>query len=205
MAPAYLIGINPPASLASELKALKRMVIEKCGLLPEVGSEPHITLNLNKFPNLELVDKELSKICSTFPPIQIVIDGLSTFPNIGSTTVVFAYVKPNPALQTLQELISTALAPLRDGEHLREYLKKHQFTDEQVRASERYGYPYIGKGWQPHMTIAFFDEKQFADFGQSLLNKPLKHKFVVTELTLFSWNSSKNNWQPYKIYPLKTK
>ncbi len=101
---------------------MKAKVIENCGPIPETKVSPHITLNLNRFTNIDLLNKELKEICVSFPPIEIEIDGISTFPKKGSTTVVFAFVKPNPALQELQKKICKKLAPLKEGQHLVEYL-----------------------------------------------------------------------------------
>ncbi len=203
----YLVAILPPAPIAKKVNELKQWVIERCGILEESLSIAHITLNLNRFPNIELVDKALSECCATFPPIEIAVEGLNTFP--GQTTVAYAYIMPNPALQQLQERIANALAPLHDGEHLREYLtpKRYIFTTGQILASEKYGYPYIGHGWQPHMTIAFFDDKNFQKAGKELLTKPIEGKFTVHEITLLSLQQADGTWQwkPFRVYPLGTK
>ena len=137
----YLIAVLPPTNITNRINELKHQVIERCGVLQESLSIPHITLNLNKLPNIELVDKALTECCESFPPIEISVKGLNTFP--GQTTVIFAQIKNNPALQTLQQKICQALAPLREGEHIREL--GTPLTQDQIKISEIFGYPYVGK------------------------------------------------------------
>ena len=205
MEPTYLIGIHPPASVEAKIRAFQAEVVKNCGPVLGTTTEPHITLNLNRFPDSDLLDKTLANLCKTFPPVEITVDGLSTFPKTGPATVVFGYIKPNPLLSAIQERMAQVLAPLREGEHLREFLTTlgYTFTRAQVKTSEKYGYAYIGKGWQPHMTVAFLNDAQFENVGKKLLQKPLSARFVAREITLFSYNDAKQNWQPFRVYPLQ--
>lgn len=54
--------------------------------------------------------------------------------------------------------------------------------------------------WQPHITIAFFDDKNFEKFGKNLLKQSLKFKFTLNEITLFFFD--KTDWHSCNVYPL---
>lgn len=192
----FLVGFQLPDDLINEVNKMKQDVISECGMQPLANDIPHCTLNLNKFGNAGKVDEEIKKMVKSFPIFEAFVDGLGAFDD----KVIFLKVLPSDSLTKLQEKITKSVAPFHIGEHRRETQPNLTLTDEQISNSEKFGFPYVGKTWIPHITIAVLEKRCFEKIGKEFLKRKIKKSFLLEKIILYEWN---DGWKKYKVYDLK--
>ncbi|MBI4016889.1 MAG: 2'-5' RNA ligase family protein [Candidatus Aenigmarchaeota archaeon] len=199
-----LIGIDPPHSLKSTILDLKSVVLDSCGSQNLVAEAPHLTFVGNNFTDTNSVADVLAQI--QFPKIEIMIDGVTYFPpkKMSSKYVVYLNVKRNDALQKLQQKIVELTSPYHQGcamcVYLAEHMPNYKYTATETKNAKKYGFPYVGSGWQPHFTIGELDKTGFDKIGETLLKTKVQQKFVLNQFVLFR---HQNGWRPYRSYILR--
>src|SRR3989344_3199659 len=201
--PIYFIGPELPGPLSDKINALKGITIKKCGYQMESNVIPHITMNLNRFFDVKDVEEAITSICLNQRPIAVSVDGVKTFQR-KKTEIAIVYVAPekNPLLNQLQRIVCEKVAPFRDGHALLEpgAAQGVHFTGKQIRTAKKYGYPFVGNAWIPHITIAFLLPDCFQKIGEELLNVRIKGNFLINKLILYQWSAIANNWVKYKYF-----
>tara|TARA_Y100000310_G_C20683135_1_gene817283 strand:- start:1993 stop:2625 length:633 start_codon:yes stop_codon:yes gene_type:complete len=207
MASAFLIGLEIPKRVIDKTKKLKRFVADSLGEQHEVNTEPHITLNINNFDSVDAIDKTLEETCAKFKQMHISLEGISIFPRkSGESAIVHESVEPKSQLRKLQRAISIAVNPFRVGENVKEYYDEKPsmgtLTIQQLKTSKRYGYPFIGSTWTPHLTIAIVDGDKFEDIKEAIMARSFIDSFLLRKITLFYFDHDIQNWKPLKKYNL---
>jgi 2'-5' RNA ligase len=204
----FLIGIHPPRNVVNRVKSIKSKVLKKLGFQNQANIEPHITFNLNDFESIDSIDAVMKEICLRFKPIRVRVEGLTTFPRSNDEdVVVYSVIEPKSELRRLQKALTKELSSFRIGENLRSYLENNpsitQLDDRQVKTSKKYGYPFIGRFWIPHMSIAFIDASKFDQIKEEIMKERIDEEFLLKELTVFIYNNESHNWEPLRTYSLK--
>jgi|GEM_PF-3717210 len=192
----FLVGFQLSGDLMDEVNKMKQEVISECGMQSLVDDVPHCTLNLNQFDKIEKVDEEIKKAVESFPVFEIFVDGLGSFDN----EVIFLKVLPSDLLTKLQEKIAKSVASFHIGEHCRETQPRLNLTSGQISNSEKFGFPYVGKTWVPHITIAVLKKECFTKLGKKLLKRVIKRNFLLDKIILYEWS---DGWKLFRVYELK--
>ena len=200
--PAYLIGIDPPEDLKKEIYRLKNRVLEVCGEQQQVNEPPHCTFVVNNFSGEKEIDETLRKLVQGISPFYVDVNGITYFPPEQSGFyMVHASIRKTGELEKLQKRIVTDTSGFRQGSLLQEYLKTnvpaYKCMPEELANLERYGFPYVGKNWKPHISIAILDTEAFDKVGEELTKTELNYRFFLREIVLFGYE---NKWKPLRTY-----
>jgi len=202
--PALLIGFDPPGEVCKEIYRLKSRVKEACGQQQQVDEPPHCTFVVNNFSDIKAVDDILKSVCLGFSPLDISMKNITYFPpEKNKAWMVHAAIERNIRLQELQKEVIDKTSAFRQGCLLCDYLQRnipdYQYSEEEKKDIQQYGYPYVGANWQAHISVAILDEGAFKKIGKELTGTAFQHKFKLKEITLFIYT---DKWVPYKTYKL---
>jgi 2'-5' RNA ligase len=208
--PAFLIGIDPPEVYRRDIVRLKDMIRREAGLQQQLDEPPHCTLVLNNFVELDRVDDALRRIALTYSPMQVeLLKEIRYFPPRRSGAyMVHARVRRTPTLRKLQERIVTDTAPARFVKdpllprYLRANVPGYQYTGEELANNKRFGYPYVGENWIPHISLGILARPAFRRVWPELEQADAHYEFPLREITLFEY---KKRWEPMKRYELSLK
>ena len=120
---------------------------------------------------------------------EIEITGWHVFdadPMTQRRTLVVDFTPASQAyLRRLQIQIAEALAGTYDAEAtLNRYAAAmDHFSEEQRRAVQTVGFPFIGDGWHPHFTIASIDAESWPHVEKALMGNPPSGVSVCSSLT----------------------
>ena len=182
------VFIKPQKVIKKKILYLKQDVKKKLGAQPYLAHPPHCTLftinvsekilRYKKNLNSVTVDSKLNKEISI-----IKTDIFNNDPITGGKTIFFK-IKKNIFLNKLQAKLLNKFSKYKKnkiGEKFKfKWMKKN---------NDNYGYPFVGKHWKPHFTIA------------SLVNISNDKKFINKFLNI----KNKNNEKIKKIYVYKVK
>ena len=119
-----------------------------------------MTVYLAVFPDVESAAARWGRWAIEHYDLRVQLIGWHVFESdalTGSNTLVCELAAEDKVgLRSLQRELIELLAPARDELATRERLAPRLdfLTAGQRACVERYGFPYIGEGWEPHFTIA---------------------------------------------------
>ena len=193
-----LIGAKIPAALESEISELKQQVIGKCGFQQQVNEPPHLTFYLGDFPSLSQLRTAIKAAAIEAKPLNVGVNGIGYFPpEQTGMYIIHAIIQKTKMLEQLQMNILEHASPLNSGCKLCEYLEANmpasRLTPEEEANARRFGFPYAGKNWQPHITIAILDRPCFQKLGRGLLQSKITRRFLLDSIAIFSYA---RKWAP---------
>ena len=202
-----LIGIDLPKKIQKEIYKLKKKVIKASDHQLQVDEPPHLTFVVNNFIDINPIDNVLEAISDSFSPFQINIEGISYFPQKKSGAwMIHATIQKNKILQKLQKNIVVETSRYRRGCLLCNYLRKnipnYQCENKETKNIKKFGFPYVGDNWKPHISLTILDEEAFKKIGKELIKTNFKYIFKLEKIILYIY---KNKWIPYKTYKLNKK
>lgn len=175
----YAVFIEPDDTLRNYIDKKKLSVVSQLGHQKYVDHPPHMTLFHGALPNsehwLERLDHpkvgELHLYCNDFQVFydDPLCDGNHTL----------ALKLSGEGLHQLQMLIAN---------QLQNYVckKPASFTDPSLQKSwDRYGFPFVGNHWIPHMTIASLDKKHCDDYLRKTLEETLNFHTICTAVSVW--------------------
>jgi 2'-5' RNA ligase len=154
------IALTPDEPFHGRLKSLKALVRSIAGEQQYLADPPHLTLYVGAFREAGPVIAALDGIAQGDSPVEIDLAGWHVFlgdPLTGRSTIV---CDPAPScvsrLRALQGRVVDAVSPLRDPEaSARRYrFALASLSPEEAASVARYGYPFVGEIWRPHLTVA---------------------------------------------------
>jgi hypothetical protein len=195
------IFIEPSGTLRKNINFYKKKI--KKNLINSTYSDhpPHSTIffsDLNFKPELkEKLEHEISQIKS----FKIKINKISVFQNdisTGKNTYFFKIIK-NRYLNKLQEDIVTIIKPNLNKSFLK---KKLDYNNMNFNYNFRkYGYPFIGKCWKPHFTIASCElNRKNMELKKFL---PINNNYLMLVKYISIWRIYKNKHILIKKIKLK--
>ncbi len=190
-----------PDEVSVEIVNLKRM-IGRTGSHLQIDEPPHITFVVNRFDDSPAFHDSLSSIAKKAKAVEIKIRGFGYLAMGKSHTLVYARVLC-PDLGNLQKEIAMKTSGFRRGSMLDEYLKRnmegHAYSPEEMSNLMNYGYPYIGRNWMPHITLAIARNRSIPEIRSMLGAVDLDKTITADRITLFEY---RNGWVPAKHYKL---
>jgi 2'-5' RNA ligase len=170
------VSLEPDAHLSALVMEYKRRVRKLAGDQLYLSDPPHTTLYLAPFEDLDVVFGSLSRVASMMPAIGVSLEGWKAFPNdalTGNHTLVCQFSEASRrAAQSVQSAVISALAPLRDKSacEARYQDRWESLSEVQQQSVLSCGFPYSGKDWHPHLTIASIKRSDW-DLVYSALKK----------------------------------
>jgi 2'-5' RNA ligase len=98
----------------------------------------------------------------------------------GGGHTLFWKIHPNQLLFDLQTQVAEALSPLLANNTAPEFVKNDPVLKESF---DRYGYPFIGVHWIPHMTIASLQAPRNHPLIEEFQNLAGNYEMAVTEVS----------------------
>ncbi len=190
----YVITIDPSEELKSKILALKAQAKTISGPQTYLDSKPHLTLYAGTFENLENFKEELEQISKTISKPTINVEDWKVFnpdPVTQGATIVCKLAEEDISnLRTIQQKLVTLFNKYRAKEIPTRY--QIQSEDEQIKSNlENFGFPFVGEIWEPHLTIASFQQKDFNNVWEELKDKCPKGQYSATNLSVYEvdWES----------------
>jgi len=171
-------ALEPDAELRSLVAGYKNQTWALVGPQTYLADPPHLTVYLAVFPDVESAAARWRGLATEGRDLQVKLIGWHVFESdalTGSNTLVCELAAEGKArLRSLQREVIDLLAPARDQRATRERLApRHAFlTAEQRTCAERYGFPYVGEGWEPHFTIASVRADDWPRVWAALKDRP---------------------------------
>jgi len=154
------LALEPDEAFAAEVLAFKERVRRLVGKQLYLDHPPHLTLAMSVFRTEGDMSGPIGELCRGLAAPAVTIRGWHVFEAdqlTGSHTLV-CDVAPDtrePLVRVQREAIGAA-APLRDPVATREcYDESWERLSAEERANvERFGFPFVGPIWHPHVTVA---------------------------------------------------
>ncbi|MGD9722739.1 MAG: 2'-5' RNA ligase family protein [Pirellulales bacterium] len=153
-------ALEPDARLAALIQGYKHETRTLVGEQQYLGDAPHLTVYLAAFRAVDEVVAQWRQFARRHEPIDVQLIGWHVFEAdalTGSNTLICDLAAGDKhRLRNRQTEAIELLAPLHDVALTRRRIEPRlaQLTDEQRACVERFGFPYVGDGWEPHLTIA---------------------------------------------------
>jgi 2'-5' RNA ligase len=209
-----VVALRPDESLAALVHHHKRRLLAAAGPQLYLTDPPHVTLYVAEFaPSLMAAAlRRTEHLADTMPSPAIAAGGWHVFENdplTGRHTLVMRLSDETcQRLRRLQLHVLSGLVPLHDAAATLSALagRLPLLTDEQQRRAALFGFPYVGAGWIPHLTIASVNPGQWPHVEQ-VFNLPGEVENLsrgqFTALDVFRLQGLEP--QPLASFPLATR
>ena len=168
--PAYVITLEPEKVLFDRIVEIKEIAKELCGPQTYLEDEPHITLYIAQCKDRMEWQHLLQKYAEKIGQQVLRITDWHVFENdMGRTkhTLTCSLHKKNhEALKKIQMDVIKIISPYREKRIIKRYEKK-EWKGILKENLKRYGFPFVGEIYHPHIGIAAFDKDIFP--GNSIL------------------------------------
>ncbi len=175
----YFVALVAEGTLADDVMAIKQEFADNFGSKAALKSPPHITLHMPfrlKAKKLSALQAALSVAARDISPFDLQLQGFGAF----EPRVIFVDVMEQPQLRHLQNAVQ-----------------------QQLKLLQLFQGDYKGRGFHPHMTVAFRDLKKaaFKEAWQLFENRALERSWEVSKFCLLKHNGS--FWETFKHFPLQ--
>lgn len=168
------VALRPCDTLAALVDRHKRRLTAAAGPQLYATDPPHTTVYLANFTEHGVGDvaRSVEELAGEMEMPAVTIDGWHVFENdplTGLNTLVCRFTGDAcDRLRRLQLRVLAAIAPLHDAAATQELLLPRwgALSTEQRQRALLFGFPYVGGGWIPHLTIASVRPEQWPHVEQ---------------------------------------
>lgn len=185
------VAFEPDEATARQVDVYKDRVRELVGDQLYLSDPPHMTLYLAMYGDADQMIDSARKCAQQIAAPQFAVSGWHTFygdPLTGRNTLVldFSEADRRRLRQTQVEIVS-ALATNRDAVATLERFRSRwsSLSRGEQEACCRWGFPYVGDGWHPHLTIASIDPHDWHAIESTLLRETPKGVVRCRRLQVF--------------------
>jgi 2'-5' RNA ligase len=184
------LALKPEPRLFDIVQNYKHRTRELAGEQLYLSDPPHLTVFLAVFP-AEFRAMDVLATVMTRPAPMIRLIGWHSWlgdPLTGRNTLV-CDIHPDDKIQLRQFQMSVvnALAPHRDvaATNARLASRLSALSPDQQECLHRLGFPYLGDGWQPHLSIASIEPAAWPAVWAELKDQPPHGEFTLSSLDEF--------------------
>lgn len=167
----------------------KQNIIKKFGVRPFSNHPPHITL----------FTIDLSYFKKNYSDITEIINSYKKKPVKSSQNFVFyndlllknhnTFVIKVENFNWLRDMQKKLILNFQNERTYQQKIKKENLDDKMLENLNKFGFPFIGSNWIPHITIgALKNNKKELNFISHLLEHPIVFKFNFTQLNIYLIN-----------------
>jgi 2'-5' RNA ligase len=168
---------------------------------PYCSHPPHCTLiHANVTQEAQAVEG-IHEALGSFSAFRIEVAETGVFWEDGATGgghTLFWRIKPTPALYKLQARVAEALRSLLAENKVAKFVKTNPVLRESF---ERYGFPFIGSHWIPHLTIASLQTARDHPLIEAFLKQTSTFEMDVTEVSC--WRVESEQHTCLNVFKLK--
>lgn len=173
----------PEEDLINDLNSLKKFFKEKTDKSMYLNHLVHSTIYvLNIEPNrLNYLIEEFESLKKVLSPLNAEITNWRVFENdiLTNLNTLCLEIDKNKDLKVLQEKVVKSFSKFHSKK------MNNNFKGDLKFSNDKYGYPFVGDHWIPHITIGSLDidKKKLTDFSEGMFNFPREIK--INNLGLF--------------------
>lgn len=189
----YVITINPEPILFKKILAIKNAIKKEFGKQLYLDDDPHCTLYICKL-NDETIFNDFYKKFQNLNVENFKIN-ISDWLIFEKDPITFKKVLGcklnNPKLNNLQLEIVNFFQKYRKKEVIQRY-KNVNFSGELKNNLDKYGFPFVGEIWIPHISIGSFDEVVFDKIWQKFKGEYPKGDYYMNSIVIYKLNELNN-------------
>lgn len=203
----YVITLEPDSILRKKILKIKKGAKMLVGRQHYLTDEPHLTLYVGKFKHISLFDKGLKLLVKGTKKLSnpITIKGWTVFKKdilTKRSTLVCGIGKKDTAnLRKTQKKIIYFMQDYQQKGLIKRYQKIYSILKgDEKKSIKKYGFPFVGRIWKPHLTIASFDKQSFDIIWKRFKNSCPKGTYGVVSLNVYALNERVGNIKLAKRY-----
>ena len=203
----YGILLEPSEILNEKIKNIKKEVEILVGNQLYLKDDPHLTLHHGDFKDIlewkDDFEQFIKKIKLEINKIQINIDNWITFENENNLQkITLACKLDEQSIDLLRKLQIQIVDYLEQFRHpiIIERYKKMALSNIQKQNLEKYGYPFVGNEWKPHLSIATFNKKDIDEIWTTIKNSCPIGNYFASSLNVYSLEGTEEILKLQKKY-----
>lgn len=186
----YYIALMPEKRLIDLINEQKSMIREMIGEQIYLFHPPHFTLIIFTTDNLNEIAFELKKLSEKMNKIRIHIEDFHIFYNdlfTNGNTITYPINKDSLSkIKDIQFDIAKSIERFNTKKFIfKEDEKYWKLSEIEKLNTDKYGYPFIGENWIPHITLASVDADKFEKVFEKIKQKPAFGEFLIESINLY--------------------
>lgn len=171
------VALEPDVGTVERIWRYKRQTESLVGPQLYLDHPPHMTLYVGVFPDLDMVLEQTRALAANWISPELTLDGWQTFLGdalTGNNTLTLKFTESDcDRLRGLQRRLVETLAPLRDAAATERRIggRMSGLSESEQRDARQFGFPYVGAGWKPHLTVASIRAADWSRVAESLLQE----------------------------------
>ena len=186
----YFVALELEEKLGNLVNDQKRVIGNVVGEQKYLSNSPYITLFPLTVRDIEKITEELGKIATSTQKILLKLEDLHIFYNdirTGGNTIT--YVFSEDSVEKLKQIQLRVIMAVNEFNEKRFLTKDSEIygkmSEIEKRNTIKYGYPFIGKNWIPHITLASIEKNRFEEIWSKLKESPIKGQFLIESINLY--------------------
>jgi|GEM_PF-2000882 len=179
----YALFIEPDGPLKTDIIEWKKAVKKQLGRQSFCSHPPHATLIVfsSGEPRARIV-KHLRQAVAEIPYFRIESRGTIVLADgNGNSAIAYRLDKSEPMFK-LQKAVADAIKPFIDRTGMATFCSSR---DRYGASLIQYGFPFVGRHWIAHMTIAALGLPLTHPFIAAFRQQTVRHDFIVRRISLW--------------------
>lgn len=189
----YVITLEPEKKLSDKIKKLKKEAKSLVGNQLYLEDSPHMTIYISDFKDMRYYDDELNNMVQNLKSFDLEVLGWLNFLNdevTGKNAMTLEF-KQSKELLDIQKKIIDFFNKRRKNGIITRYSNVYDNINIYFKQNiDLYGYPFVGKIWKPHISIASFDKKSFDKVWEKFSKLNLKGNYKAEFLCIYELEES---------------
>ncbi len=177
--------LEPEQNLVEFITECKNTALSIAGNQKYLDDKAHLTLYVGNFDVEQAMTESLNANLQ-FKAQEIELNGWTVFYDdpvtAGHTVVIEVAEKSMDKLRKIQWQVVSCSSKFRKHGVLNRYAKNNCYSAEMKQSLDKYGFPFIGKLWRAHFTIASFKPEDFKQVWPVLSQKKVPQKTTLNSL-----------------------
>lgn len=183
----YFIALLPDSEFSDSIIEAKNKILMLFGEQTYLKDPPHMTLVVSSTKDINGLKKEFGKLSKKYKKIYMEIRDFVSFPpdSASSKTPLGLGIEEDyiEDLRNVQSDILNLSAKFRSGTPSR--YKELNFSGEEKKNLDLYGFPYAGKIWIPHISFCVMDSKKIVEAKKIIGIKGFMKRHSLVALGLY--------------------
>lgn len=186
----YFISLDPEKRLKEKIEEQKRIIMNLAGNQTYLTHPAHTTLivlSTNEIDSLVDLIKEFSQKNER---INIKVDGFHLFLNdiqTNENTITYKFSEENESF--LRKIQLEILEKINKYNKINLFKSNTQILEKMSELEKeninKYGYPFVGDNWIPHITLASIKRDKYNLIWNTLKNNPIVGDFLFDSISLY--------------------
>lgn len=179
----YVVTLTPNDRVTTAVNRLKSRLRDLVGPQQYLNDDPHVTLYTG---DLDITPGDGLDLPRLEDP-TFEITGWEVFRNdtVTSNHTLVCRIASS-GINDYQKEVAATLASHREQPMIERFEEAYDDFDERRRENlTEYGFPFVGSGWKPHLTIASIDPNEFEKAWRELEDEAPVGKYEFESVTVY--------------------